>query len=167
MRSGPVLHTLTRGVYGRRLADDRYGGPMVERLMADPASIKEAAARMPFRLMSLSLIYLLRTPASMTAAVRDAGLRDFGYVHGQAIEFEGPGHVTLTLVLDIDSAHPLAIVIPVRTIGPNGAIDDLEVSVLQDYADVSGVRLPHRIEEWTGGAHSRIVLTRLAIDTTR
>ena len=169
LRTGPVVHTLARGSYGRRLADvARYGGPIVDRMMADPASQKAGERGMPFHLMRICITYLLRPPPAMTVTVRDEGMRDFGKVRGRAIAFENADqHITIELVLDPVSARPLATVSPVRTTNGDAASNTKWISIPEDYREISGVRLAHRIEEWIGTNHSRVVLTKVGINALK
>jgi hypothetical protein len=169
LRTGPVIHTLARGAYGRRLVDTaRYGGPLVDRMMADPESQKAGARGMPFHLMRICLTYLLRTPSTMHVVARDDGIRDFGKVKGRALVFgNADQHLTIEVVLDPVSARPLATVSHVRTTNGERAGDTTWISIPEDYRDVSGVRLPHRIDEWIGANHSRLDLSNVAVNRVK
>ena len=70
-------------------------------------------------------------------------------------------------VVDPVSARPLAIVSHVRTTNGDAAADTTWISIPEDYREVSGVRLPHRIEEWIGANHSRVELTKTAINNLK
>jgi hypothetical protein len=170
LRSGPVLHTLAKGVYGRRLLDnERYGGAILGRLMADPESQKAAAQGIQFHLMRISLTYLARVPPAMTVTVEDQGVRDFTRVKGRTISFHNPGQrIRIELVLDAATAQPLATVCHGRTSQGAGVSADSDwISVFGDYREVAGVRFPHRIDEWIGMNHSRVVVTKIGVNTLK
>jgi hypothetical protein len=164
MRSGPVVHTLSGGAYSRRLADPvRFGGPVAERLMRDPESIRVASHGMRAHLLRLSLTYLARAEA---AAVHDEGVRDFGAIKGRTIAFTDPveGEVRAELVVDPVSFDPLGVVTPVRTEGRGGrAADGSWISIPGDYREVGGVRVPHRIEDWIGFTHVRVTIMSVRV----
>lgn len=164
LRIGPVVHTLSGTAYSRRLADpSRFGGPMLDRLMNDPRIIATATGGMHWHLLRLALTYLARAPAGVVAG--DEGLRDYGQLKGRTIGFrDRDGRLLAQLVLDPASSRPLGLVAAVHRIG--GTTTDAEptlISLFGDYREVSGVRVPHRIDEWTGFNHSRIELTAVKV----
>ena len=166
LRIGPVLHTLAGTVYSRRLADpNRFGGPMIDRLMNDPRIIATATSGMHWHLLRLSLTYLARAPADVFAS--DEGIRDFGQLKGRTVGFrDRDGRLQAQLVLDPESYQPLGLATSVHTIG--GAVDRGDstwISLFGDYRLVAGVRLPHRIDEWNGFSHSRVMVTAATVVT--
>lgn len=166
LRVGPILHTLSGAAYSRRLADPaRYGGPLLDRLMSDPATIATATRGMHWHLLRVSLTYLARAPADVTAA--DEGMRDFGQLKGRTIGFrDGDGRLQAQLVLDPSSYQPLGLATPVHTVGGAGSdAESTSLSLFADYQPTAGVRLPRRIDEWNGFRHSRIELTVVAVVT--
>ena len=165
MRTGPLLHVLDAGRYSRRLVDtDRYGGPVLDRLIADPESVRVAAQGMQSHLMRLSLTYLCRVATA--DIVEDEGPRDLGSIKGRGILFRnGAARLQVELVVDSATSRPLAVVTPVHTDGgPRNGADEAWISILDDYRDVGGVRIPFRIDEWIGTSHSRVVLTSVRVD---
>jgi hypothetical protein len=165
LRIGPVLHMLDAGVYSSRLVDsERYGGTMVERIMKDPQTITEAARGIEFHLLRLSLAFLAGVPTA--DRVEDEGVRDFGQVRGRTIAFTNTAEkARAELVVDVATDQPLAVVRPVRMVGgPANGTDGLEVSVLGDYREAGGIRVPFRIDEWTGTSLWRLVLTSVKVD---
>jgi len=168
-RSGPILQTLARGVYGRRLLDsDRYTGTFVGKMVTDPESQKAAAQTIHFHFMRMSLTYLARVPAGMNVTMEDQGVRDFGKVKGRTISFDDSDrHIRIELVLDAATAQPLATVAHGRTARAGASTDTDWISMLGDYREVSGVRFPHRTEEWIGAAHSRIVVSKVAVNVLK
>lgn len=166
LQIGPAVHLLDGDAYSRRVADpDRFGGPILERMLQDPESIKTAASGMHWHLLRLLLTYLVRTPAGVT--VEDEGTRDFGQLKGQAIAVrKAGGRLEAELVLEPTSAQPLGMVSDVRLVGGSkGASEATSISLFGDYRDVSGVRLPYRLDEWTGDTHSRFVATSIKVTT--
>jgi hypothetical protein len=166
LRTGQVMHSLNGATYSRRLVDaERYGGPLVDRLMADPQSIKVASEGIHFHLLRLAVTYLARAPAG--SVIEDAGVRDFGRLKGEAIGFRSPAHGSLVeLVLDPTTAAPLGVVSAMRVLGgPNANTETSWISIPSDYRAVSGVRIPHRFDEWTGDVHSRVELTSVRVTT--
>jgi len=167
-RTGPILHTLARGAYGRRLLDEeRYGGTLLSSLLADAESQKVAARGIQLHLMRVCLTYLARVPPAMTITVEDQGVRDFRWVKGRTISFHNTvENVRIELVLDAATAQPLGTIAHGRTARADGASVETDwVSVFGDYREIAGVRFPHRIEEWIGTNHSRVVVTKLQVDT--
>jgi hypothetical protein len=170
LRTGPILHTLARGVYGRRLLDaERYGGTLVDRMLADAESQKTAAQSIQFHFMRICLTYLARVPPAMIVTVEDRGVRDFTRVKGRTISFHNPGQgIRIELVLDAATAQPLATVCHGRTSQGTGSSADSDwISVFGDYREVAGVRFPHRIEEWIGMNHSRVVVTKIGVNVLK
>ena len=166
LRTGPLVHVLDAGTYSRHLVDgDRYGGPMVDRLVADPESMRTAARGMQAHLLRLSLSFLGLAPAA--DAVADEGTRDFGVVKGRTIAFRSSNErLEADLVIDVSSGRPRAVVTPVQqTGGRGGGQEALWISLLDDYRDEGGIRVPHRIDEWIGSAHSRVALTSVTVDS--
>lgn len=166
-RSGPILHILARGVYARRLLDnERYGGKLVDSMMADPESQKVAARGIQFHLMRICLTYLARVPPAMTITAEDQGVRDFTRVKGRTISFYNPGErIRVELVLDAATAQPLATISHGRTSQGNGTGADSDwISVFGDYREEAGVRFPHRIDEWIGTNHSLVAVTKIGVN---
>jgi len=143
---------------------ERYGGTMVERIMKDPQTITEAARGIEFHLLRLSLAFLAGVPTA--DRVEDEGVRDFGQVRGRTIAFTNTAEkARAELVVDVATDQPLAVVRPVRMVGgPANGTDGLEVSVLGDYREAGGIRVPFRIDEWTGTSLWRLVLTSVKVD---
>lgn len=165
LRAGPVLHTLAGAAYGRRLVDTtRYGGPLLDRMLADPESRRTAARGMHSHLLRLSLLYLARAPAVATAP-EDEGLRDFGVVKGRTLLFRDPvEELRAEVVLDPSTAALLAVVTPVRTVGgAKAGTESNWISMPADYREVGGVRIPHRLDDWNGGARSRVELSAVRV----
>jgi hypothetical protein len=168
LQTGPLIHTLARGVYGRRLLDpERYGGTFVEQMMADPESQKAAARGIQFHLMRLSLTYLARVPPAMTVTADDLGVKEFARVKGRTISFFNPvENMRIDLVLDSATAQPLATISHGRTMQARGggAADTDWVSLFGNYREVAGIRFPHHIDEWIGASHSRVVVAKIAVN---
>lgn len=165
LRMGPILHILDAGVYSSRLVDgERYGGPMVDRIMKDPETIRAAAHGMQSHLMRLSLAYLAGTPVA--DQVEDEGVRDFGQVRGRTIVFRNTTEkARVELVVDVGTDQPLAVVTPIRTVGgPANGTDGISVSVLGSYRECGGIRVPFQIDDWAGTSHSRLTLTSVRVD---
>jgi hypothetical protein len=153
-RSGDVLHTFSNGVFWQRprFAED----------------IRRAAARsLQQNFIESCLRHLARIPPKMAATAEDRGLQDFGWVKGRVISVYSPvDRLRVELVLDPDTARPLATVthgVVARSDGTTVPND--RIAMLQDYREVAGVRLPHRIEERSQADHAVIVLTRIAVNT--
>jgi hypothetical protein len=164
LRAGPVVHTLADTAYARRLADvDRYGGTVVERLLTDPESMKTATHGMQLHLIRLAATFLARVP---DAVAEDEGIRDFGSVKGRTVRLRRTADgLQAELVLDPATSRPLAVVTPVYTVGGVAAgTTSSWISLLEDYRPVSGVLVPHRLDEWIGLAHSRVDVTNVRID---
>jgi hypothetical protein len=165
LRTGPLVHALSGGVYSRRIADERYGGPMLDRLIADQRSTDVAARAMASHLLRLSVTYLVRAPAGVTTV--DEGMRDFGRIKGRTVAFrDAAATLQVELVVDPSTSRPLAVVTPVRNVGGHGPDNDLWISIPEDYREADGVRIPHRIEEWIGANHSSVALTSVKIHLT-
>jgi hypothetical protein len=165
LRMGPVVHTLDAGVYSSRLAEsDRYGGPVVDQMMSDPETRRVAAHGMQSNLLRLSLAYFGRAPAA--DRIDDEGLRDFGQVKGRTLAFTNTAEKTrVEFVVDPDTAQPLAIVTPIRTVGgPADGADGLEIAVLGDYRETGGIRVPFRIDQWAGTTLWRLTLATVRVE---
>lgn len=166
LRIGPMLHSLSGAVYSRRLVDpNRFGGPVLDRLMNDPRIISTATSGMHWHLLRLSLTYLARAPGDVIAA--DEGMRDYGQLKGRTIGFRGAdGKLQAQLVLDPSTFQPLGLVTAIHNVGATaGDGESTGISLFADYRQVSGVRLPHRIDEWNGFTHSRIELQTVKVIT--
>jgi len=165
LRTGPLLHALSGGVYRRRVADERYGGPMLDRLIADRRSTEVASRAMASHLLRLSVTYLARASAGVTAV--DEGMRDFGRIKGRTVAFRNvAAGLQSELVLDPSTSRPLAVVTPVHNDSGAAPGDDLWISIPEDYRVVDGVRIPHRLDEWIGASHASVALTRVKVYQT-
>jgi len=126
---GRVTHTLNGG----HLTIDREVPPDVRRT---------AESAIPRMFRRVALTFLLRAPGLSAPRVRGeatiAGLR------GTLVEFTGPDGSNLKLLLALTTAHPLAIVTPVRVVGSTEQVPD-QVWRLEDYRVVDGVRFPFRL----------------------
>lgn len=163
-RTGPLLHSLERGVYGQRLVDDeRYGGTLLSKMIADAKSQEAAAHGMQANFMMVCLTFLAGLPPAMTTTVDDLGVRDFTKTRGRTISFHNLSErIRMQLVLDAVTAQPLALVRHVVNSTTGESAD--RIAVFEDYRVVAGVRFPHRIEEWIGTSHARVVVTRIAVN---
>ncbi len=126
---GLVTHTLNRG----RLTIDRE---------VPPESRRNAEQAIPAMFRRVTLAFLLRAPGvgapRMHGEVTIAGLR------GTLVEFTFQDGRSLKLLLAPTSAHPLALVYPVRVAGSTEQRPD-RVWRLEDYRVVDGVRFPFRL----------------------
>jgi hypothetical protein len=132
--AGLVTHTLNGG----HLTIDREVAPDVRRTA-------ESATQARFRLVALA--FLLRAPGLSRPRVRGEATVDG--LRGTLVEFTAPDGRTLKLLLAPASAHPLAIVYPVRVVGSNEQVPD-RVWRLEDYRVVDGVRFPFRLTTHPG-----------------
>jgi hypothetical protein len=126
---GLVTHTLNGG----HLSIDREVPPDVRRTA-------ESATQGGFRRMALA--FLLRAPGLSAPRVRGEATVDG--LRGTLVEFTDPDKRSLKLLLAPTSAHPLAIVYPVRVVGSTEQLPD-RVWRLEDYRVVDGVRFPFRL----------------------
>jgi hypothetical protein len=131
---GFVTHTLNGG----HLTIDREVAPDVRRTA-------ESATQARFRLMALA--FLLRAPGLSAPRVR--GDATVNGLRGTLVEFTAPDGRSLELLLAPTSAHPLAIVYPVRVVGSTEQVPD-QVWRLEDYRVVDGVRFPFRLTTYPG-----------------
>jgi hypothetical protein len=163
-RAGPILHTLNAGAYSRRIIDtERYGGPMVDRILADAKFTAIASSGMHFHLLRLAAAFLARPVDG--AVLEDAGVRDFGRLKGPAIAFVNRAtQLRVQIVVDRVTAEPLGVVTAARVeTGDKATMESTWISIPSDYRLVSGVRVPHRIDEWIDDRHSRIVITEVVV----
>lgn len=155
-RSGDVLHTFSNGVFWQR---PRFGEDIR----------RVAAVSLQQNFIESCLRHLARIPPEMAATAEDQGLRDFGWVKGRVISVYDPvDRLRVELVIDPETARPLATVthgVVARSDGTTVPND--RIAMLQDYREVAGVRLPHRIEERSQADHAVIVLTRIAVNTLK
>jgi len=127
--AGLVTHTLNGG----RLTIDRE---------VPPEARRNAEQAIPGMFRNVALAFLLRAPG--LSAPRLHGEVTIADLKGTLVEFTAQGGRSLKLLLAPRTAHPLALVYPVRASGSTAQLSDL-VWRLEDYRVIEGVRFPFRL----------------------
>jgi hypothetical protein len=115
---------------------------------ATSMSDAERAKNLQRQIVRYSLIYLARLPRpDDSVSVIAAGPVTYGAVQGEAIEFRADGERDWSrLVVSSSTGQPVAFVRPLRT-SPGGPAAGDAVTLLEDYREVDGVRVPFRLIE--------------------
>jgi hypothetical protein len=115
---------------------------------ATSMSDAERAKNLQRQIVRYSLIYLARLPRpDDSVSIIAAGPVTYGAVQGEAIEFGADGERDWSrLVVSSSTGQPVAFVRPLRT-SPGGPAAGDAVTLLEDYREVDGVRVPFRLIE--------------------
>ena len=155
-RSGDVLHS-------------SIGGMFSQNIHVDEQLRKTAMRSHRYHLMVVCLAFLARLPPGISIEAEDRAVQDFVWVKGHTIRFhDRVERIGIELVLDAETARPLALVsrgVSVRADGSSLPNDFVEL--FEDYREVSGIRFPHRIEQWSHAHHARVTVAHIAVDSLK
>jgi hypothetical protein len=137
-------HTLN----GQAVWFRQTGGPAVHRDATIEATARQSTER---DAAILALTFLLKTPPHLKMHARYLGYQSQDGVVGEVVEFATDTGFAMRLILD--QGRPSAIVTTVRRIGRDGELTVPRVRRLEDYREVSGIRVPFRIDERSPNVH--------------